>query len=243
MKALVNLLLLIAFISIYSCAPLYAPNAINVPLFSEKGEIQANISGGRNGYDLMTAYSITDHLAVMLNGQYQNRTRENVNVSTKDYRQRTFGEAGFGYYMKLNEKTRFEAFGGGGLGNAASYVENGLTDVRANGEYSRFFIQPSIGKTSDIFDVAFSLRFGYVNLYNFNKEYQDLHFTPYTYLIEPMTTFRIGYKYVKFFIQVGASFHTEPHFYSSNIVPIVFNFGLNLNMGKYKKVEQPINLP
>ena len=229
-KTLICLIFAAPILLIYSCAPLYVPNAINAPLMSNKGEIHANLSAGSNGFDLMTSGAVTDHFAIMANGEYQNR--DNVDSNSTDLRQHTFGEVGFGYYTKLNEKARFEVFGGGGYGTAASYMKNAGVKFRAQGEYYRLFLQPNIGMSSDVFDGAFSMRLGYVRLFNFNKDYADLSLSPSTFLIEPAATIRVGYKYVKFFFQVGASFKTDKNFYSETWNPIFFNLGAHLTFGK-----------
>ena len=52
---------------IQGCALMYFPNMQNVPLLKDKHELKSTI--GISNYQV--AYSITQHIGIMLNGQYE----------------------------------------------------------------------------------------------------------------------------------------------------------------------------
>ena len=108
------MILLLPIVFLSSCAPVYIPNAVNVPLNSNKGELQIGGYAGSNGFDLQTSYAITKEIAVMLNGSTMNRTDD----STSSYHKHGFGEAAMGYYNSFDQAGRFEIFAGYGVGSS-----------------------------------------------------------------------------------------------------------------------------
>ncbi|MEE4199006.1 MAG: hypothetical protein V2I54_15305 [Bacteroidales bacterium] len=75
---------------LFSCSPEYIPNMANSPMFTERGELQATIATGTSNFDAQTAYAITDHIGIMVNGSYGNET----NDTTDDYHKHAFIEGG-----------------------------------------------------------------------------------------------------------------------------------------------------
>jgi len=73
--------ILIIHLVIVGCAPVYyAPNAHNVPLFSEKNEATISASyavldnpGPMTGTDLQLAIAVSDHVGIMANGMFANK--------------------------------------------------------------------------------------------------------------------------------------------------------------------------
>ncbi len=210
-----NLIILGSIIlSINSCAPAYVPNVLNVPLFSKKGEIQLAVNTGTAGFDPQVAYAITDHVGVMLNGSFSDRTFQESN----DYHRHNFLEFGTGYYTKLEENIRVEVFVGAGNGNVVT-VNN--TTINAN--LTRFFIQPSIGYSSNYFDFSFTTRLAAVNVKTGSIGNTNL-------FIEPVLTTKFGSKYVKGMLQFGLSLPTKsPEF---NFLPFMLSVGLQIKLNQ-----------
>ncbi|MEA2105370.1 MAG: hypothetical protein U9P82_01395 [Bacteroidota bacterium] len=111
-KQLQLLLLVLPLGFLFSCSPEYIPNMANSPMFSNQGELQATVATGTSNFDAQTAYAITDHIGIMVNGSYGNET----NDTTDDFHKHAFIEAGLGYYEKIGENVRYEIYGGYGFG-------------------------------------------------------------------------------------------------------------------------------
>lgn len=215
MKRFVILILVLAFTS---CAPVYVPNAINTPLFTEQHDASLQGSFGFNGYDVQAAYSPLKHFGIMANtGFYA------VNDDSH-----SFFEGGIGYYGDFETNGRYEVYGG--FGNGSTILNNNILADRVSANYNRIFIQPAIGAKMNVFEASFAPRISYVHLYDLRLD--NITNTPTEALfIEPVVTAKVGYKYGKFFVQFGASLHTNDvlSIYSQ---PLIFNIGLNLSFSK-----------
>ena len=218
---------------ISSCSFIYVPNAANIPLIGQKGEAQASVLAGTSNFDAQGAYGITDKISVMVNTSFSNRERgANVKDSSVLHKH-SLAEAAFGYYKKIGRSGRLEVYGGGGYGNTEDFDKgNNSFYVNANGKYAKFFIQPNIGSVSNIFDGGMSLRFCYVNYFDFN--YSNIDYTAQkSMFIEPVLTGKIGYKNVKFITQFGFSIPVL----KNDLVtfnPLILNIGLNFKINTIK---------
>lgn len=227
----------------------YAANQHNVPLFREKNE--ARLSGAFTagdyvgGFEIQGGYSITKGLAVIGNACVIN--------SGSDQGRGHLYELGAGYYHpfrpeapRISGKFVFEIYGVAGLGAAKDYY---CYPGYAGTNFFKSYVQPSIGFTSDIVDVAGSVKIGVLHFYNVRHTFSDTCTNPSSSAIpddvspfemihelqrleshqtlacfEPAITFRIGYQYAKFCIQFGGSFlsSSDAQYLNSNV---------NLNFG------------
>jgi len=220
-KKLIYLYLSVLVILFYSCAPAYVPNAVNMPLLSNQGEVQVVLNTGSSGFDPQLAFALTDNIGLMLNGSFNNRTSD----STDNYHKHYFGEMGVGYYNKIGTNGRVEAYGGFGIGQFQGDYENNLWKSTSNATLTRYFMQPSIGVTTDIFDGGFSPRFVYVNI-------QQEGNRDYGIFFEPAFTGKVGYKYVKFIFQFGLSIPAGFNEIEFEYQPIIFSVGIHSKIGK-----------
>ncbi|MGC9374354.1 MAG: hypothetical protein ACP5DQ_04855 [Bacteroidales bacterium] len=225
-KPLQLLLLVLPLGFLYSCSPEYIPNMANSPMFSNQGELQATVATGTSNFDAQTAYAITDHIGIMVNGSYGNET----NDTTDDFHKHAFIEAGLGYYEKIGENVRYEIYGGYGFGKNEGYFEDAVFDSqRTDADMQRFFVQPGIGISSGILDGSFSPRFVLVKMTPNGDTFET---GGYNTFFEPIITSKIGYKWVKFVAQFGFSVpigNDDLHF---DYQPFIVNFGLNFNIGR-----------
>jgi hypothetical protein len=203
----------------FSCSPVYLPNAVNTPLLSEEGEIQASAQINTSGTNVQFAYAPTDHLGLMINGNtisiYEN--------SDYDRRRHIFGEAAAGYFQKLGKRGRFSAFGGLGFGNI-----NPVNAPLPSFNFIRGFVQPSIGLKTDVFDFGASSRFSYV-------QFTDLS-TGEGFFIEPALTAKLGYKNIKLMTQMGFSIPLSNIQFEHN--PFIFGFGINAFLFKSQYTKE-----
>lgn len=223
---------LILLIVLTSCAPIYIPNIVHAPLFSEKNDADLQIGMGTSGYDVQAAYAPANYLGLMVNSSFQNRGVSD----TSSFHKHEFVEAAVGYYGKIDEAGRYECYLGYGNGEAKSYSPDFYGLV--TGSYNRFFLQPSIGAKMDVFEGAFSLRVAYVDMYRISKNVQYNRSELNSFYFEPVLTAKVGYKFVKFFVQGGLSLPIENSLKYTDS-PILLNFGLNFSFSKaYLKAKE-----
>lgn len=235
---------------IAGCSPIYyAPNAHNVPLFTEKGE--ASFSGSceimdqSTGGNIQTAVALSDHISIMAGGfhvktEYTNEFDSDKQEVSKGY----LVELGAGYFDAFNVSSKMnlvlETYGGMGFGKydnstrVPSYFDynSAWTDYYArNASYQRYFIQPSLGLKSAYFEFALSARFAGLTYTNYTVDYDapELPLDNWSLLLEPGITLRAGFKNVKIQSQIGLSLNLnnpdliQEHFY--------FSLGLYFNIG------------
>lgn len=242
-----------------ACGPtLYVPNTVNAPMLAQKGDWKGSIgfvgnSPGTAALDLQGAYAVTDHAAVMGNVSTLSKSPKNDNSVSHHLL-----EGGYGRYKSFGKNRcgvnlgRLEIFGGAGMGWAEDQDNQGLfsrSDQRHlyQGAYQRLFVQPAVGLRSKIVDVSFATRFSYVNFSKFRHfqggnllESESFGFTTF----EPVLTISVGYKYVKYYMQMGG-IHPVGEGYSnfnkvtSDITSTHFNVGLAASPWKQNCPERP----
>ena len=223
---------------IQSCSTnrtLYIPNHQNVSQLEEKGELVANLTF--TNYQL--AYAITDHIGIMANAHFPNFgfISEALEDTSGD---KNYFEGGIGYFRQVNEIGTFEIFAGVGHGLVSfENSSDGFTMNKFSTRFERYFIQPSIGWKQDRYELAFSLRYSYVNFYDtdlseyvFDPEegFEDLNLArqnPF-HFVDPAVTFKAGNEFGKLFIQLQRSNQWgDPDIRNrSNIL----GFGVSLNI-------------
>jgi hypothetical protein len=222
------------------------PNAHNVPLFQAKHEVR--LSAGAcagdeyTGGDFQAAVAITDHIGVMVNGftakgeeEYEEfhlfsspyDDPEIIHNTGKGH----FVEFGPGLYIPLfgHEKGVFETFAGIGSGSVTSGYNSTSSDIK----FQRYSLQPSIGYTGRVFDIAFSTRFAILNYTDIKYQtglpadeilyLRNLSEKNLSLLIEPAVTIRLGYQNVKLQGQFGSSNNRSIEDFRNN-----FNFNLGI---------------
>ena len=173
-------------------------------------------------------------------------------------------ELGVGYYKPIpsgvsaiSKKFVFETYGVLGLGNSTNIYGN-YPDYHVTTNLFKAYVQPSVSFTTNLFDIIFSAKIG--ELYNFGTKsnYPDaiydtlvqhsstianditvLNQNRASFLFEPAVTFRIGFKYVKCYVQYGASFINSG---MKNLTSSpVWDFGLTVCIAErfWQKDERP----
>lgn len=224
----------------FGCSPrYYSPNTQNVPLLSEKGELNLSASGNANQFEFQGAYAVTDGFAIQANGGlFVPKDADNG-----DGGRGKFIEIGAGYFTPVAENFVFELYGLAGSGS----VENDLrsratTDPATTGKISanvfRYGIQPNFGFKSKYFTAAVSSRIVGLNYSNVEGSliYDGVNQQTYlrdnssNFLIEPALTLRGGVDMVKLQLQIGHSFNlSNSNFRQDNTYATV---GLNFRLGK-----------
>ncbi|MBK8944518.1 MAG: hypothetical protein IPM32_04520 [Ignavibacteriae bacterium] len=188
-----------------SCAPIYVPNIVNVPLFTKKDEAIINANYGTNGINFQGAYSIFDNFAVQINTE----NRES-NINAKDKKRinannpqnkLNYYETAFGYYYPFNETMVLEIFGGGGLGNSSALDNYNIFSkdkTYAEGEFYKMFIQGDVGSKMKFFEGGIAFRFAYLEFTKYKFENFEFTGKPSSIFFEPAIFERLGGPYFKF---------------------------------------------
>ena len=238
------------FLSCSVSSDIYAPNSINTPLFKDKKEFQmvllakdkTNDEQTSYAIDLQMAYAFHENFAFLINGQniYQNKPENNYSIA--DEYKLNYIEMAPGYFTNFGNII-FEIYGGYGLGNINLYTDND----RAELNFNKFFIQPSIGKSTKYIDFAFSSKIsflaynkvdfkeytdqGLLSLPNFFWKEKETIIEEMTYpFIEPALTFRLGYKQIKIMGQLGMSLNTKDIEFDYS--KLYFTLGVHINFSK-----------
>ena len=147
-----------------SCG-LYRQNVVNVPLFQEKGQIQAGAHIGGTGYDAQVGFSVTDKIAVI--GNYNsNKKTTNYSSTNSSYFNHNLYEFGLGHYRKTSSGLIHEYFLNFGQGSTLMnstradtiYGHSGLYLYSKSAKYTRIMLQADFGKIVRNFEYAISPR-------------------------------------------------------------------------------------
>lgn len=183
-----------------SCkTPSYVPNVINTPLFQKKGQFNAAIHTSNSGANPQLAYAVTDHFGLMLNGSFLDKGFE------PNYFKHSLVELGGGYFTSIDKAGKFEIYAGYGLGKVKGHDEFnskliGSWNSEVDAKVVKYFIQPSLGYTSDHFEVCLTTRMVHLRLRE-RLENKNL----IAGFFEPAVTLKAGGKKFKGVLQFGYS--------------------------------------
>lgn len=148
------------------CVSAYMPNVPNVPMFTQRGELSAagHITPKGN-ITFNTAYAVSDHFGVLVNGSMLNRERK------KEDFQHNLLEAGGGYFTTFgpNNNRILEVYGGfgGGSSDRTKKAENEkgvMTSERRETSFNKYFAQVNFSskrrKSLHLFNKEFPLNYG-----------------------------------------------------------------------------------
>lgn len=188
-----------------SCKTVYAPNALNVPLFQEKGEVKATLATN----NLQVAAAVSEHIGIMANGFVNNHAN-----SDRSFKNEGKGfEFGLGYFDHTEERVTYETYAGMGWYNVRIRESDNTKMFDANA--TKYFVQPAIGWVSPFFEVAVSPRVSVIKyakpditgytLAEQKEDYYDIVDQKAHVFVEPTVILRSGYRFVKVQVQFGRS--------------------------------------
>lgn len=204
----------------------YVPGAQNVPLFRDKNELRLSGSYGvgleTEGINIQAAYALTDKIGIMTDFI----SAKAGNPYDHNYGKGNYFDGAVGYFKPLDKYGVFEIYGG--LGRGDQYHEygsfyNNQSTGNADLSFTKLFIQPSFGFTSDYFDIALSTRLSRIsfnilenNISGNTDSYNKLSaLSDKSHLfLEPGITLRAGWKSVKVQVQaVYSRYLNNPRLY------------------------------
>lgn len=200
-----------------SCGPtIYVPNTINAPLLTEQHDFRASVGtvayAPESSVDFMGAYAATDHLAFTGSAFFMSGTVRESRPRTNRLLEGAMGVYNtFGPDKNGQDLGRLELFAGFGRGkgeDAGYHTRFFVNQDRVTGRYNRFYLQPAIGLRTKIFDASFATRISRVNfsqMLYYNGSAITRQSTPSFSTVEPVLTLALGYKYVKYYMQIGGT--------------------------------------
>ncbi|SHN03316.1 hypothetical protein [Chitinophaga sp. CF418] len=239
---------------------IYVPNTVNEPLLKEKHEFKGSVSPS----NFQAAFALTNNIAIMANGQYvydflDASDNEGSDVIVDSDTRGGVIEGAVGFFKPLDPKKRmvFDVYAGYGNGSfktlADAYessTDRVVNDYLLRTHFNKFFIQPGIGLSHPVIEAAFTSR---ISLLKFNSLYAG----PKAFevdsqrrvnymsignkvlpLYEPAFTFRVGYKYVKFQMQLLFSLLINDEKYGGYDIddyfqPVALNMGVSVNIAHW----------
>lgn len=223
-KSVIIFLYLSVLLIISSCAPAYIPNVVNAPMLTNKGEFQASVHFGASGFNPQVAYAITNHFGIMANASFIDMTSDTSSTS-EFYYKNSFFEAGPGYYTNFGSRFKFGLYGGAGFGKINGDYENEIWTSRADVQLNRFFIQPTVGMTSKIFDIGLSSRLVVVTFNQDSDKNTGI-------MIEPALTAKLGWDHIKAVGQIGLSYPLNSESINFQYQIGLISLGIQANFGK-----------
>lgn len=230
---LTGLFIIVVFISM-SCSDFYYyPAAHNVPHFTARNQKDINVVVLPSVQYLQGGYSFTDNLVGIVNIKNYSSLESNKDRYEKDF----LVETGLGYYSQESEKTTTEIIAIAGYGRLKFKDWNSTDGPFYAKEFSthnsKFAIQPSISTRWKWGQAILSAKFSNVNFHNHHGRmlndtlrYESIlsEKTSFFYL-EPATTFRFGYGWARFQIQMQMSVPLQEKNISS--FPALLTAGFN----------------
>jgi hypothetical protein len=248
-------LFLVALLS--SCSHYYyVPNVQNVPLFREKNEYRISVNYGVGESvctEVQAAYSVTDKIGVMTNFM----SAKGIDNSEDSWGKGNYLDGAIGYYKPLSKSGVFEIYGGiGGSKQHHQYnseffdpynpVPSNSNAGKSDLSFAKLFVQPSLGMTSNGFDLAFSTRLCWLyfnkidnhidkllnefEFYKLNSIVRNRNFL----FVEPALTIRGGWKNVKLQLQGSTATYLNNHKWYFN--------DYHLSIGLYVTIAERYNI-
>jgi len=209
-----------AFIMLSCETPHYIPPVRPSAMHTQSHEAVVTTAYGSSGAGPFLSYSLADNFSLSASGMYNWYSYSSTRYSYFDI-------SGTRSELKNDQFYMGFTFGPGFGRVFKDVLQYPDTLIPRKIEYSSFiklFVQPTIGFSSDYFDVYFNCRIAYMNflkIYTYspttNKQ-QSIFF-------EPAIGLQGGYKFIKLFLQLGFVFPTTKNntFYYE---PVFMNFGL-----------------
>jgi hypothetical protein len=204
-----KLFCLVVFLLITGCAPVYYPNARNIPSINKADQAQFTGMVGLAGWDVMALYNFHKNFGVMANGSFAYNTRQNreIQIEGPRFHRHLFGETGIGYYRSLGwARSTIALYGGVGWGNSSSHNTIAAGNfISQKGIYQRYFIQPSVSLDLKHVNFSFGGRFSNLNFQSFETQNGVQEPPKDEWFIETFTEVSAKMEDFDFVVQVGVN--------------------------------------
>ena len=246
---------------------MYFPDRANTPGLREAYETKLTLSvkpqaGGSSDSNIGhsnpvsfaadLAFAPAKHFAVF--GSYRSINHRVIDADASDFN--VYGgdftgsrwEGGIGYFTAFDRLGKFEVYAGYGQGKIARQAQY-TSSRNYQSRYYRYFIQPAAGVGNHMYSVTGGIRFAYQRFYDFYSANPDLRYTIMDNssrrdvekesmgFIEPFINGEVGWKYIKYNMQVGCTAQVMGGSVSG-VLPLYLSFGLVFNFApSYSSVQ------
>ena len=245
---MIRIYILLSSISIlcFSCSPVYyMPTNQNVPMITDKGDLNVNMAVSILGdqLSLASSYGLTNNLAVMLNTSASSTLFAKENGSSV-----YLLEGGLGAYYNINPWLMIDLYPLVGIGSVENHFKDPdipftSIDGKLTASFFRYGVQPSINFHYDIFALSFSA--GYYQL-RYNNIKGDLEYNSVDQVsfleerrnntfIEPAATLTLSFGSVRLKLQALKSYNLSRNDLKAR--DFVFSGGFGFMFKKEKKVK------
>lgn len=223
--SLVVMALALSFLFI-SCAPVYRPSALNVPMLRSAGQVKLSGHSSMAGYEVNGAAAMTEHVGVVINSVVaaNSTAEEEHNGETVKIKNKTRQiEGGLGLYHAFECGIVTELYGGYGYGYSRTLSDEGASPDEVEATWHRFYAQPALGFVDDYFEVGLAVRILYINAFEYH-DYSSGDTDPRTgTFVEPVLFMRVGFRQLKLEGQLGVSIIRSGDI---DYIPLVASVGL-----------------
>ena len=227
MKLPLRNICILFFSLIFTSCTLYKPQLADIPLISQKGDMQAAASLyilPEPGLDATISVGLTNHLAAQVH-------------TSIDFIDVHYAHTALGLYFPY-EKSTFETYLGVGHGHGSVYID--ADPATAEGPYFCSFLQANYGwHLSNKSAFGFSFKGGAIfPFFEYNcPGYENGAWTTINdvdkearFFLEPQLFYRIGGEHVKFQIQLGFNqVINKPEYDVLRYLPISLSTGISIN--------------
>lgn len=198
-------------------------------MLKDKGDLQASVFAGTSNFDFQTAYALTNHFALMANGNFGQHSA----ITGGGLTFHRLWEGGLGYFQPVGDKWHFEFFSGYGEGNITGSFEdrkdfNWLDDIKVK----RGFWQADMGFTDGIVEGVLASRVTYVDMR------QQGVGGDYGMFAEPGLVVKIGPDYLKGVLEAGVCIPLQSRKLLFDYNPVTLSIGIQGKLNLLKKHKE-----
>ncbi len=208
-----------------SCALLYVPDKLNTPFINDQNQITVTGSWDGSGVTGQIGYSKFKNIAFIGSVTYYN-----PKDTTEAYYGELSGELGVGYYKSLKSSLFFDVYTGLGIssieGKDVVTINNSTYNYYTFSNYTKGFVQSTIGYTGDKFSLGLTGKFNYARI-KYQTDYTlDLPNPLPFYDFEVAFTALAGSAPIYGNLQIGYIITNKK--FAGIYFPYIINFGITL---------------
>lgn len=222
--------------------PVYTSESVHTPFLSQKNEFHGEASVSSRSIDIHPSFAVSNHIGLMAgfatNGEekYTGITAPgNFDGKYTGHHHFIFFECGPGYFERFNKNGLWECYVNYGQGKVRNKYADSIITIPETADYYRLSIQPGVGFKKEKIQLIFTLRYAYVNLYNYRIANTLQHKIDF-FVIDPAVTFKFGSHNLKGFVQAGFTKKTRNYYNydidnnSQELFPFIFTFGMHASI-------------
>lgn len=203
-----------------SCSPTYyVPNAHNVPLMDNKGDVALSAGVSEHNGDFQASFAVDDNIGIMINHMGGSSTFDGSSKSTKYHVKGRMTELGAGYFQRINDHLVFEVYALAGMGVFDNkFDSSGSYQGWLTGSANKYALQGNIGLKYKYLELALALKpttvefskvEGTLTIDNESQREVFIDQSQYSF-VEHSATLKVGFQGFKLQLQLGSAIDNVP---------------------------------